>query len=279
MATIAETLQEATGRLREAAIPNDVLDAQTLLAYALGCDRTHLIINYREELPEEPARKFADLIERRAKGEPLQYITGRQEFFGLEFEVTPDVLIPRPETELIVEETIRLAQGIETPIIIDVGTGSGCIAVALARELPGARLIATDISPAAIEVARRNAGRYDLEIDFRVTDLLPNDVPPADFVVSNPPYIAESEMSGLQREVRDWEPGTALTDFGDGLGFYRRLLAEAAHRLKPGGRMILELGFSQAEQVTGMIDPGRWNLENLLNDLQGIPRTLVLQRI
>ncbi|MGE0102493.1 MAG: peptide chain release factor N(5)-glutamine methyltransferase [Blastocatellales bacterium] len=279
MATIAETLQEATGRLREAAIPNDVLDAQTLLAYALGCDRTHLIINYREELPEEPARKFADLIERRAKGEPLQYITGRQEFFGLEFEVTPDVLIPRPETELIVEETIRLAQGIETPIIIDVGTGSGCIAVALARELPGARLIATDISPAAIEVARRNAGRYDLEIDFRVTDLLPNDVPPADFVVSNPPYIAESEMSGLQREVRDWEPGTALTDFGDGLGFYRRLLAEAAHRLKPGGRMILELGFSQAEQVTGMIDPGLWNLENLLNDLQGIPRTLVLQRI
>lgn len=279
MATIAETLREATGRLREAAIPNDVLDAQTLLAYALGCDRTHLIINYREELPEEPARKFADLIERRAKGEPLQYITGRQEFFGLEFEVTPDVLIPRPETELIVEETIRLAQEIEKPIIIDVGTGSGCIAVALARELPGARLIATDISPAAIEVARRNAGRYDLEIDFRVTDLLPDDVPPADFVVSNPPYIAESEMSGLQREVRDWEPGTALTDFGDGLEFYRRLLTEAVHRLKPGGRMILELGFSQAEQVTGMIDPGRWNLENLLNDLQGIPRTLVLQRI
>ena len=279
MATIAETLREATGRLREAAIPNDVLDAQTLLAYALGCDRTHLIINYREELPEEPARKFADLIERRAKGEPLQYITGRQEFFGLEFEVTPDVLIPRPETELIVEETIRLAQEIEKPIIIDVGTGSGCIAVALARELPGARLIATDISPAAIEVARRNAGRYDLEIDFRVTDLLPDDVPPADFVVSNPPYIAESEMSGLQREVRDWEPGPALTDFGDGLEFYRRLLTEAVHRLKPGGRMILELGFSQAEQVTGMIDPGRWNLENLLNDLQGIPRTLVLQRI
>ncbi|QQS46020.1 MAG: peptide chain release factor N(5)-glutamine methyltransferase [Acidobacteriota bacterium] len=282
MATIAETLRAATDRLRAASAPNDVLDAQALLAHALGCDRTYLIVNYREELSAEAIRGFTELIERRATGEPLQYITGRQEFFGLDFEVTPDVLIPRPETEIIVEETIRLAEGIESPMIIDAGTGSGCLAVTLARELPGARIIATDISVAALRVARRNARRHNLEerISFLAADLLDALVeePFADFLISNPPYVSGSQMQALQREVRDWEPATALTDFDDGLSFYRRLLRDAVSRLKPGGYLICEMGFSQSGAVTEMVDDRHWVERRLLDDLQGIPRTIVLRR-
>lgn len=284
MATIAETLNRAKVRLREASVPNDVLDAQTLLAHALGCDRTYLIINYREELAAEPAAKFGELIERRSAGEPLQYITGHQEFFGLDFEVTPDVLIPRPETEIIVEETIRLAHDleIESPVIIDVGTGSGCIAVALARELPQSRVIAIDVSIAALMVASQNAKRHDLSdrISFLAADLLSAlaQTPIADFLVSNPPYVAQAEMTGLQREVRDWEPALALTDFDDGLSFYRRLMNDAVSRVKSGGYLLCEMGFSQSVEVMAMIDRQYWIEQRLLDDLQGIPRTLLLRR-
>lgn len=284
MATIAETLNRAKVRLREASIPNDVLDAQTLLAHALGCDRTYLIINYREELAAEPAAKFGDLIERRAAGEPLQYITGHQEFFGLDFKVTPDVLIPRPETEIIVEETIRLVHDleIESPVIIDVGTGSGCIAVALARELSQSSVIAIDVSIAALLVAKQNAKRHDLSdrISFLAADLLSAlaQTQIADFLVSNPPYVAQAEMTGLQREVRDWEPALALTDFDDGLSFYRRLLNDAVSRVKSGGYLLCEMGFSQSAEVMTMIDRQYWIEQRLLDDMQGIPRTLLLRR-
>ena len=284
MATIAETLNRAKVRLREASVPNDVLDAQTLLAHALGCDRTYLIINYREELAAEPAAKFGELIERRSAGEPHQYITGHQEFFGLDFEVTPDVLIPRPETEIIVEETIRLAHDleIESPVIIDVGTGSGCIAVALARELSQSRVIAIDVSIAALMVASQNAKRHDLSdrISFLAADLLSAlaKTPIADFLVSNPPYVAQAEMTGLQREVRDWEPALALTDFDDGLSFYRRLMNDAVSRVKSGGYLLCEMGFSQSVEVMAMIDRQYWIEQRLLDDLQGIPRTLLLRR-
>lgn len=284
MATIAETLNRAKVRLREASVPNDVLDAQTLLAHALGCDRTYLIINYREELAAEPAAKFGDLIERRAAGEPLQYITGHQEFFGLDFKVTPDVLIPRPETEIIVEETIRLVHDleIESPVIIDVGTGSGCIAVALARELSQSSVIAIDVSIAALLVAKQNAKRHDLSdrISFLAADLLSAlaQTQIADFLVSNPPYVAQAEMTGLQREVRDWEPALALTDFDDGLSFYRRLLNDAVSRVKSGGYLLCEMGFSQSAEVMTMIDRQYWIEQRLLDDMQGIPRTLLLRR-
>src|SRR5262245_7870446 len=175
-ATISETLREASEQLRAASVANDLLDAQTLLAEALGKDRTYLIINFNQQLSEDVLSKFQAMIRRRASGEPLQYITGHQEFFGLDFEVTPDVLIPRPETELIVEETIRLVQQgkIAKPVIIDIGAGSGCIAVALARELGDARVIASDLSQAALRVARRNAARNGLEnqVLFVASDLL-----------------------------------------------------------------------------------------------------------
>jgi release factor glutamine methyltransferase len=284
MSNIAETLKLASATLRDAAVPNDLLDAQTLLAHALGCDRTHLIVHYNRELSPAQLDSYNKLIARRAAGEPLQYITGHQEFFGLDFEVTPAVLIPRPETELIIEETIRLVQqnDPEKPVIVDVGTGSGCIAVTLARELGAAQVIATDISTEALSVALRNAERNGVaeRVQFIHTDLL-TDLPAepfADFIISNPPYVAEHEMSTLHREVRDWEPHVALTDQGDGLSFYRRLLQDAPPRLRAGGYFICEMGYTQAEAITGMLAAEVWSEHYLLDDLQGIPRTLVARK-
>ena len=283
-ATIAETLKLASQQLRAASVQNDVLDAQTLLAEALGKDRTYLIVNFNEHLSEELLAKFQRLIARRSAGEPVQYITGHQQFFGLEFEVTPDVLIPRPETELIVEETIRLVEEhkILAPIIIDVGTGSGCIAVTLARELEDAQISACDISETALTVARRNAAKHDLadRVRFLNSDLLSAfpETELADFILSNPPYVAANELPTLQREVRDWEPHTALTDHADGLSLYRRLLKESPSRLKPGGYLICELGYTQSEAVSAMADSEVWESPRLLDDLQAIPRTLVLRK-
>lgn len=281
-ATIAATLQQAGATLRAAQVPNDLLDAQTLLAFALSQDRTYLIVNFNQQLSAEVQAQYQALIARRATGEPLQYITGRQEFFGLEFEVTTDVLIPRPETELIVEETLRLAQqhDLTAPVIMDVGTGSGCIAIALARELSAAHVIASDISPAALRVARRNAARHGLaaRVDFIAADLLDafTNAAGADFILSNPPYVTAHELASLQREVRDWEPHVALTDAHDGLSFYRRLLRDAPARLKAGGYLLCELGYTQAAAVTALVDQQTWSAPRLLDDLQGIPRTLVL---
>lgn len=283
MPTIAEALQAASLQLREADVPNDLLDAQTLLAHTLGQDRTYLIIHFNQPLTDDVLSRYQSLIQRRVAREPLQYIVGTQEFYGLEFEVTTDVLIPRPETELLVEETLRLAAQLPAPILVDVGTGSGCIAVTVARELPTARVIALDISAAALAVAQRNATRNGVQerITFIESDLL-NGLPAdcrADFILSNPPYIAQTEMPTLQHEVRDWEPTIALTDFGDGLQFYRRLLADAPRHLPPGGHLIFEMGYQQAEMIKAFVDRTVWREPKALHDLQRIERTLVLQRL
>jgi release factor glutamine methyltransferase len=280
-ATIAETIQDAARRLREEGVPNDLLDAQSLLCFTLGRDRTWLIINYREPVTEAALATYAGLIERRANGEPLQSITGRQEFYGLDFEVTPAVLIPRPETELIVEEVVRLvaAEDLQRPLIADIGTGSGCLAVVIAREVPGARLIAIDISGEALAVARRNGERNGVEerIEFLVGDLLAPLSERARIIVSNPPYIAAGEIAGLQREVRDWEPRGALTDESDGLGFYRRLLSEAPSHLQPGGYLICEIGYQQADRLREIVSKDIWEEPRFITDLQGYERTMVVK--
>ena len=275
--TIAETLQDAARRLREAGVPNDLLDAQTLLCFTLGRDRTWLIINYREAMAESDSEVDTQLIARRATGEPLQYITGRQEFFGLDFAVSPAVLIPRPESELIVEEVVRL--GWPAPLIVDVGTGSGCLAVAIAREIPTARVIAIDIAAEALAVARQNAVSNGVaaQIEFVNGDLLGPLTTRASIIVSNPPYIAASEMDGLQREVRDWEPRGALTDEGDGLGFYRRLLRTAPAHLEPGGYLICEIGYQQAAAMRSLVESAIWDGPRFLSDLQGYERTMVVR--
>ena len=281
MPTIAETLKAASLQLKHAEVPNDILDAQTLLAYTINQDRTYLIIHFNDPLSEETINKYQSFITRRTTGEPLQYITGRQEFFGLEFEVNPAVLIPRPETELIIEETLLLAKNIAQPLIIDACTGSGCIAIALARELENAVIIATDISAEALQVASRNAAKHGVEnrINFIHCDLLSGiqKNTKADLIVSNPPYIAPEEIATLQREVRDWEPHNALTDYADGLNFYRRLLVEAGEFLQPEGYLIFEMGYEQVEIITSYVDRKFWSEPKILLDLQGIARTMILQ--
>ena len=230
---------------------------------------------------------YLSMIARREAGEPLQYITGRQEFYGLDFLVTPDVLIPRPETEFLVEAAIKIirAANIELPLIADVGTGSGCISIALATEIARARLIAIDISPAALGVARKNAERHGVldRIEFVEGDLLDplaraGLAESLDLIASNPPYVSADNSDIVQREVSDWEPHVALFGGADGLDYYRRLLAESPRYLKPGGSIVCEIGFGQLEPLRAMIDPRELELIFVTDDLQGIPRTLAMRR-
>jgi release factor glutamine methyltransferase len=283
--TIADALREASARLRVAGLGEPRREAGTLLAHALGREQAFLITHADEPLTASQLSDFLAFVERRAAGEPFQYIAGRQEFYGLEFEVGPDVLIPRPETELLVEEALELLKGLDAPLLCDVGTGSGCIAVALLHERRDARGFALDVSAAALAVAARNAARNGVDERLR---LLVSDCFEAlrdgehegtrfDLVASNPPYVAESDLEGLQKEVRDHEPRVALTPGGDGLSVIRRLVAEAPHLLKRGGHLLLEIGFNQHERVASLIDPAVWTLLDIHHDLQGIPRTVALR--
>ncbi|HLF82659.1 MAG TPA: peptide chain release factor N(5)-glutamine methyltransferase [Blastocatellia bacterium] len=286
MPTIAQAITEGTARLHAAGIDQDRRTAGLLLCHVMGIDRTHLLTRSKEQIDEAQYREYLALIERRAAGEPLQYLTGHQEFYGLDFIVTPDVLIPRPETEFLIERIMKLVAEPkkDSPLIVDVGTGSGCIAVTLAKELPSARLIATDASSAALKVARKNAERHGVHdrIEFLEGDLL---APLAerrlegavDILASNPPYVNEDGRQLLQREVRDWEPHEALFGGTDGLNFYRRLLAESPQILKSEGHVVLEIGFSQVESISEMVKGSALRLLDITRDLNGIPRTLCLR--
>lgn len=294
--TIAGALAAAARRLAQSGIDEPRRDAQILLARLIERDRTHLIVRADELLTDEAARRFRDAITRRAAGEPVQYITGRQKFFGLEFAVTPAVLIPRPETELVVEAALELSDAAESFLFCDVGTGSGCITIALLHHRPRGRAVAVDISPAALAVARMNAQRNNVEgrasfIASDVFDALRVDVPvdhASDdaangmperfaFIVSNPPYIDADEVPTLQREVREHEPQAALTPGADGLAVVRRLLADAPARLAPGGHLIFEIGYGQAPAVRALVDPETWRIVDVRADLQRIPRVFILK--
>jgi release factor glutamine methyltransferase len=282
--TIAEALREGATRLRVASVDDPRREAGSLLSHTTGRESVFLITHADERLTAAQLSAFRASVARRAAGEPFQYIAGRQEFYGLEFEVTRDVLIPRPETELLVETALELLQDGASPLVCDVGTGSGCIAVALLHGRTDARAFALDISPSALRVAERNAARHGVgeRIRFLVSDgfdALMDDERRGvrfDLVVSNPPYIAEGDLAGLQREVREHEPRVALTPGGDGLSIIRRLLTDAPRFLKPGGSLLLEIGFGQREQVVALIDPRVWKLIDIYKDLQGIPRTVAL---
>jgi release factor glutamine methyltransferase len=284
--TIAEALDEAARALRESGVTDARREAASLLAHAIGRDRAYLFTHDEDGLEAGKSSAFRRLVERRAAGEPLQYVTGRQEFYGLDFEVSPDVLIPRPETELLVEAALEVLRGHDAPRVCDVGTGSGCIPVALLHERADARALALDISPAALRVARRNAERHNVSPRFetlasdcfdalRADELRERTFP---LVVSNPPYVAERDIEGLQREVRDHEPRVALTPGGDGLSVIRRLVSEAPDFLEPGGHLLFEIGFNQHEQVAALVNPRVWTLLDIQPDLQGIPRLVALRR-
>lgn len=278
--SIAEATLEATRVLRRAGVPESRREAASLLAHALHRDRTFLITHAEVLVEAETLSAFRSFIERRAGGEPLQYITGRTEFFKLDFEVTRDVLIPRPETELLVETALGLLQGRDAPSVCDVGTGSGCIIVSLLHERERAVGTGLDISEAALRVARRNARQHNVmeRLSLLVSDCFEAlDDERFDMIVSNPPYVAEDAISGLQREVRDFEPRVALTPGGDGLLVISRLVRDAPRFLKTGGHLLMEIGFDQHEKVRRLIDSTIWELLDIHLDLQGIPRTVALR--
>jgi len=283
--TIAGALREAATALRVAGLSEPRREAGSLLSHVLGRDTAFLITHADETLTADELSSLREAVARRAGGEPFQYIAGRQEFYGLEFEVSPDVLIPRPETELLVETALELLRETPAPFVCDVGTGSGCIAVTLLHERPDARGVALDVSPPALAVAARNAARHGVagRLSFLVSDCF-EALPAADdggdrfdLVASNPPYIVEADVEGLQREVREHEPRVALTPGGDGLSVVRRLVEESPRALKPGGHLLVEIGFGQHESVAALVDPEVWTLLDIYKDLQGIPRTVALK--
>jgi release factor glutamine methyltransferase len=281
--TIADAILQGTQMLRKAGVAEPRREAGSLLAHLLGKDRTFLITQAEDTLSDADLDSYRGLVERRAKWEPLQYITGVQDFFGLEFKVTPEVLIPRPETELLVETALKLIDPEATSYICDVGTGSGCIAVTLLRERPLAHAIAVDISDVAIKIAECNAARLSVNerMSFVVSDCfesLGSDTL-FDLIVSNPPYVSAEALDGLQREVRDHEPRIALSPGLDGLAIIRRLIQEAPELLKPHGYLLLEIGFDQAAAVERLIDRNTWKLLDIYPDLQGIPRIVALQKL
>lgn len=283
MSSIAEALMEATRVLQRAGVPEARREAGSLLSFIFGKDRTFLISHAEDQLGEEPFRRFQESVERRASGEPLQYITGVQDFYGREFRVTPDVLIPRPETELLVEAAMELIRETSEPFICDVGTGSGCIALTLLCELQAARAVAVDKSAAAIEMAKLNARNHLVleRVEFVVSDCfdaLGGSEYRFDMVVSNPPYVSAAMMPGLQREVRDHEPLMALSPGADGLSVIRRLLREAPAFLREDGYLIMEIGFDQGEAVKSLVDGRIWRLIDIKPDLQSIPRIVVLRK-
>ena len=274
--TIADSLREATSLLRAADVPEARREAGSLLSFVIGRDRTFLISHAEDPIDEQDQVRFREAVARRAAGEPLQYITGVQDFFGREFRVTTDTLIPRPETELLVEAALEVI--VEGASICDVGTGSGCIAVTLLCERTDARAVAVDISEAALGVAAENARRLGVSdrIRFEVSDCFESVNGAFDLIVSNPPYVSADALPGLQREVRDHEPLVALSPGEDGLSVIRRLLTDAPRFLKKSGYLIMEIGFDQGEKVREIIDPNVWHLIEIRPDLQCIPRIVVL---
>lgn len=281
MASVAELIEEASSRLDAAGIETAALDAERLLRHALGWDRARLLASPGASVEAGAAAAFGALVGERARRRPLQHLLGSQAFWRHQFLVTPDVLIPRPETELVVEQALLRLRGRRRPAVVDVGTGSGCIALSLASELPEAAVVATDVSAAALAVARENARRLGLEgrVEFHEGDLLaPLFGRTFDLVASNPPYVDPASRAALLPEVRDHEPGLALFPPGEPLSVYRRLAPQAAAALEPGGWLVLEVGLGQAEAVAAILRRAGMSIEEVARDLQDIPRTLVARR-
>jgi release factor glutamine methyltransferase len=317
---LKQALASAISRLTDVHVPSPRLNAELLLMFTLGCDRACLYAHPERELTTDELSRYDAALAERSRGVPAQYITGHQEFWGLDLIVTPAVLIPRPETEHVIETVLQTLEtsdlrlqnpakskkesdargrrsevqgprsdartGLRSEVggpkpevrIADVGTGSGCIALALAKELPHAEIHATEISPAALEIARANATRHQLEnrIQFHQTDLLQGLTPPFDFVVSNPPYVGESEEDEVQLEVRKFEPRSAVFAGPTGTEVIARLIPQAHALLRPGGWLILEISGTIAEQVKKLLES--WENIRLTPDLQSIPRVIQAQK-
>ncbi|MEP7038273.1 MAG: peptide chain release factor N(5)-glutamine methyltransferase, partial [Acidobacteriota bacterium] len=266
-------LKNAAEVLQKNNIAEPRREATSLLAFALQKNKTFLIAHSQYELSAEEEMRFREFLRRRAKREPFQYITGKQEFYGLDFEVTKDVLIPRPETELIVENVIELLP--ENAKFCEVGIGSGCISVSILHEIKTASAIGLDVSEKALQIAAKNAETHNVfdRLELKISDVF--DILQAekfDFIVSNPPYISSKDIKSLQAEVRDFEPLSALTDGADGLSIIKKIVDDAPQFLKPHGFLLMEIGFSQANEVEQMFSSNIWQSVEVLPDLQNIPR-------
>ncbi|HSP54360.1 MAG TPA: peptide chain release factor N(5)-glutamine methyltransferase [Dehalococcoidia bacterium] len=255
--TIGDNLRAAAARISEAGSDEAALEAEILLMHAAGLDRAQLYARLEDALPPDQARAFASFVDRRLAHEPVPYITGHKEFFALDFEVTPAALIPRPESEMLVELVLLFAEKIDpAALIADIGTGSGAIAVSLAHALPNASVIATDVSAQALDLARRNAERHGVadRIDFRCGDVLAPLDGPVDVIVTNLPYVRTDEWRSLPPELAEHEPRIAFDGGADGLILIRRLLRDAPSRLRPGGALFAEISYEQGEAVLALVE-------------------------
>ena len=252
------------------------LTAEVLLGHLLDREKAFLYAHPEETLKPDQQKRLLEFVRQRCAGKPTQYITGRQEFYGLPFQVTPDVFIPRPETELLVEEA--LARLGENDRVLDVGAGSGCVGIAIKKKRPSARVIACDLSHPALRVAAGNARRLEADVEFVEADLVYGFAAGSfDLVVSNPPYVPLLAMAGLQQEIRS-EPAQALFAGEDGLEMYGRLTKAAARILRPGGRLLMELGYTSRSAVEAMLKTGEWETPTVRTDLAGIDRMLAVRK-
>ena len=307
---LKDSLAAAIARLTAENVPSPRMNAELLLMFTLGCDRAYLFAHPERKLAHDEQSRYEAALAERARGVPAQYITGHQEFWGMDLIVSPSVLIPRPETEHLVEAVLEFmgqtpqsteaaerrqkaahgssrgsakpqeqaAEGRKKPRIVDVGTGSGCIALALAKELPQAEIHATDISRDALEIARANAARHQLErrIRFHETDLLAGLQEPFDIVISNPPYVGDSEEDTIQLEVRKFEPRNAVFAGPKGTEVIARLVPQAHAILRPGGRIVMEISGTIMEEVRKLLEG--WEDAQIKPDLQSIPRVAMARR-
>lgn len=282
MANVSEILQKATEILQISGIAEPRREANSLLAFVLKKDKSFLFAHPEYELTEEEAANFQDFLNRRAAREPFQYIVGRQEFYKLDFLVTPDVLIPRPETELIVENAIEILRAVKNPRFCEVGIGSGCISVAILHEIKTACAVGLDVSENALRIAGINAERNAVakRLELKISDVFTNiSAERFNLIVSNPPYITSEDFSALQVEVREHEPKIALTDDKDGLSIIEKIVVESPRFLKSGGFLLMEIGFDQSNQVREMFDGQIWRSLEFLEDLQGIARMVKAQLV
>jgi len=276
-------ISDAAKTLAEAGVASPLLDCQLILAAVLNISRLDIIAHPERLLTPDEQAAAAALIARRAGREPLAYVVGRKEFFGLDFDIIPGVLVPRPDTEILVEQTLRRLRSHSSPVIIDVGCGSGAVSVALASSLPGAVVHSVDNSPLALEVTARNAAKHHLtdRVSTHLGDLLE---PIAriglrpDAVVANPPYIPSKEIDALEPEIREWEPRGALDGGADGLDCYRRLVPDAAAVLPGGGFVALEVGAGQARRVGCIAQGAGLSGVEMARDLAGIERVVIAGR-
>jgi release factor glutamine methyltransferase len=282
--TVGSLLQWTEQFFREKSIESPRLDAQILLAHSLGCDRIHIYTRFMEEVGDDRRTQFRDLVRRRVEGCPVAYLVGNKEFYKLAFEVSPAILSPRPATESLVMRAMEVIKHQPKPRVLDIGTGSGCIAVSIAKQHAGATVVAVDVSDEALRVARRNAERHGVadRIQFIASDLYSalNGFAPFDLIVSNPPYIASATIATLAKEIRDHEPRLALDGGPDGLAVFDRLIVGAPERLVPGGWLLVEIGFDQEPEALRRLGaiPGLI-LGPTVRDADGHPRVVAARRL